>query len=103
MNVPNERTSDLYQDAQSKGQDRIIEICKDQQATHYVNPIGGMELYSKPVFEENGLRLSFIKTKEITYRQFNANEHLPFLSIIDVMMFNSQESIKSFLGNYDLV
>jgi hypothetical protein len=103
LNVLNDRTSRLYQDVQLKGQDRILQICKDEKATHYVNPIGGTELYSKSVFSENGINLSFIKTKEITYPQFNQHEHVPFLSIIDVMMFNSVEKIKNFLVSYELV
>jgi hypothetical protein len=35
------------------------------------------------------------------YKQFN-NEFIPYLSIIDIMMFNSREGIKEMLEKYKL-
>ena len=80
----------------------FIEICKKMQIDNYVNAIGGMELYDKEVFLENKLSLNFIKPKGMIYSQFK-NEFIPWLSIIDVMMFNSTEQIKNFLEQYDLI
>ncbi len=37
----------------------------------------------------------------IKYKQFN-NEFVPWLSIIDVMMFNSKEQIQEYLNKYTL-
>lgn len=68
----------------------------------YVNPIGGQELYDKEFFEENGIELSFIKTLPIEYRQFK-NEFMPWLSMIDVLMFNSIEETQVLLNKYELV
>lgn len=95
-------SSDIEKNDNLKGQDKIIEICKKVQIDHYVNAIGGMELYDKEVFLENKLSLNFIKPKGIIYSQFK-NEFIPWLSIIDVMMFNSTEQIKNFLEQYDLI
>ena len=55
----------------------------------YVNAIGGMELYSKETFTEKGIELKFIQSKPFEYSQFG-NEFVPWLSIVDVMMFNSR-------------
>ena len=30
-----------------EGKERVIDICLREKATHYINPIGGQELYSK--------------------------------------------------------
>jgi hypothetical protein len=85
-----------------KGQDKIIEICKLLKATEYYNAIGGRELYSKDKFENNGIKLKFLKTSNITYKQFNEKFNAN-LSIIDVMMFNSIDNIKEMLDMYVLV
>lgn len=76
--------------------DRIIAIAKERKADMYINPIGGLELYSKEDFASKGISLAFLKTGDIRYEQFS-NEFVPFLSIIDVMMFNSIERIEEYL------
>ncbi len=85
-----------------KGQDKIIEICKKLNADEYINAIGGTELYSKELFLQNNIKLSFLKTNEIAYQQFN-NEFVPFLSIIDVLMFNSKEEVQKMLNKFTLI
>ena len=85
-----------------KGENKILEICKILNTDTYINAIGGMELYSFDNFINNGINLAFIKTNEITYKQFN-KEFVPNLSIIDVMMFNSKEEILKMLNAYTLI
>jgi hypothetical protein len=81
--------------------DKVLEICKARKATAYVNPIGGLELYNKVDFKEKDIDLYFLKTGDIKYPQFK-NEFIPFLSIIDIMMFNSKEEIKRQLEIYTI-
>jgi hypothetical protein len=95
-------TSASYGNNDLKGQDRVIDICRREKATAYVNPIGGMELYNKADFGRSGIKLNFLKTGNISYKQFNDN-FVPWLSIIDVLMFNSNEAVKTFLNEYELV
>lgn len=84
-------------------QDSVIYVCKELKAKRYINSIGGMDLYSKRKFAENGIELKFIKTREtLEYRQFYY-QFVPNLSIIDVMMFNPRDRIKAMLTEYDLV
>ncbi len=46
--------------------------------------------------------MNFIKSLPIEYKQFK-HEFVPWLSIIDVLMFNSKEEINNFLDNYELI
>lgn len=85
-----------------KSKDRIIAICKKEKANQYINPIGGVDLYSKKEFKKNNIDLKFIKSNAIKYKQFS-DDFVPWLSIIDVIMFNSKNDIKQFLNNYKLV
>lgn len=95
-------SSDIDKNNDLKGQDKIIEICKKLQATNYINAIGGKELYNKEAFLNNDIELNFIRTNPIIYKQFK-NDFIPWLSIIDVMMFNSVEQINGFLNQYELL
>ena len=94
--------SDLKVDCSRGSQATIIDNCKMFNADHYINAIGGQELYSKEDFLKEGIELSFIKMGEIAYKQFD-NEFISNLSIIDVMMFNSKDEIKEILKKYELV
>jgi hypothetical protein len=85
-----------------KSQDKVLSLCKILNATTYINAIGGVELYNKDIFKQNNIELNFIKSNPIQYKQFS-NEFIPWLSIIDVMMFNSKEQIKEYLNNYILI
>lgn len=95
-------SSSIDKNNELKGQDKIIEIVKKLNGNHYINAIGGQELYDKEIFNNNEIKLNFIKMKEIKYKQFN-NEFIPNLSFIDVLMFNSPEEIKRMLNDYELI
>jgi len=95
-------SSEIYQNAHLKGQERILDICRQEKAEHYINPIGGTELYEKAAFEKSGIRLNFIKSKSVIYPQYN-HEFVPWLSIVDLMMFNDVATIQGFLNEYELV
>jgi len=97
-----EPTSSKYGTENLKGQEKIISICKQEKATDYINPIGGTELYDKAKFTAEGINLYFIKTGEIKYKQF-ANDFVPYLSIIDLLMFNSTEEAAALLERYTLI
>lgn len=95
-------SSAIYQNIELKAQTRILDICLQEKANHYINPIGGIELYQKEVFEEKGMQLNFIKSMPVQYPQLK-NDFVPWLSILDVLMFNSVEQIQTFLDSYELV
>lgn len=85
-----------------KGSDRIIAICKSLKAKAYYNAIGGKELYNATDFKKAQLQLNFVQTNPMHYKQFDA-PFIPWLSIIDVMMFNDVDVIKKMLNNYTLL
>ncbi len=95
-------SSQITKDNDLRGQDKVITICKLLGATSYYNAIGGLELYNKEDFSFENISLNFIKTNLIEYQQYN-NEFIPFLSILDVLMFNSVEEINVMLNNYELI
>ena len=96
-------SSDFTIDHDLRSQDKVLALCQAAGASRYINAIGGMELYSRETFLENGIDLKFIQSKPFEYPQLG-KEFVPWLSIIDVMMFNSVETIRgSLVTKYELV
>lgn len=95
-------SSAKYKNSYLKGQDRILDICLLERAKYYLNPIGGVELYHRDAFQKNQINLAFLKSREFTYFQ-GKQAYQPWLSIIDVLMFNSKDAVKGFLSQYDLI
>lgn len=96
------RSSNIMIDHTLKAEEKVMAICKNLNSNIYINAIGGQELYSKKEFESQGIQLEFIQTNPIIYKQFD-NEFVPWLSIIDVMMFNKLEEIDKMINDYKLV
>ena len=95
-------TSRCYENSELSGQERIIDICRREGAKIFINPQGGMSLYNQEYFAACGVGLKFILPSNVGYRQFSP-VHVPWLSIIDVMMFNTKSQLQKLLNNYDLV
>lgn len=93
-------TIDMNHELKSK--DKVIEICKKLNSDNYINSIGGIDLYDKEEFKKSGIELKFIKSNPIIYKQLN-DDFIPWLSIIDVMMFNSKDKLNEYLKNYTLI
>ena len=91
-----------YDNRNLSGEKRILDICIKENCRQYINPEGGIHLYNKHMFKKEGIELNFLKAEPICYKQFE-NEFVPYLSIIDVMMFNSVDRIGSFLNKHQLV
>jgi len=86
-----------------KGRDKVLAICNALGADRYINAVGGMELYDKNDFASHGIALEFIKARPWTYAQF-AGDFVPWLSIIDVLMFSSVEAVRQQVANgYELI
>jgi hypothetical protein len=99
---PELKSSVVYSNTHLKGADRLVDICKREGSGHYINPIGGVELYSREHFRAHGIDLNFLKPAIVPYQQYSFT-FVPSLSIIDVLMFNSAETIRERLFQYDLV
>lgn len=98
-----ELSSEEYSNTkQQERAERLITICKENRAQTYYNSQGGVKMYSKDYFKQNGLDLYFIIPETIIYKQFT-EQFSPNLSIIDVMMFNEPEEINRMLNRYVLI
>jgi hypothetical protein len=95
-------SSNVYRNEHLRAQDRVLDICQREGADTYINAIGGAELYAFEAFAAGGITLQFIRSKPLSYRQFDL-AFVPSLSIIDVMMFNSRTRIREFLRSVELI
>lgn len=96
-------SSDVKIDHHLRGQDKLLALCHALGANTYINPIGGTNLYRREEFAAHGIELKFIRSKLFEYPQFGA-PFVPWLSILDVMMFNAPERICAAIWNgYELV
>lgn len=86
-----------------RAQDKVLALCEALCATTYLNAIGGVELYSREAFQAKGVELKFIKSSPFEYEQFS-EPFVPWLSIIDVLMFNPMPVVQQQIKNgYTLV
>jgi hypothetical protein len=88
------RSSAIYENRSLKGQERILDICRQEKASVYFNLSGGKQIYDQELFRANGITLRFLEPPQISYEQFGA-PFLPSLSIVDVLMFNAVKKIQS--------
>jgi hypothetical protein len=107
LNVLNIKTeivisSSINIDHGLKSQEKVLALSKALNASLYLNPIGGTGLYESKKFQENNIELLFIKSNPIAYAQFK-NEFVPWLSIIDLLMFNSKDKIIDWLSDFSLI
>lgn len=95
-------SSQIEKDLSLRGEEKIIHMCEKLGADHYINAIGGVELYHEEKFRTHSIKLSFLRTDDIIYKQFD-NEFIKNLSIIDIMMFNPRERVQQMLNCCEIV
>ena len=96
-------SSSLPIDHSLRGKEKVFALCRHLAADVYVNSIGGRELYAPGDFSTHGIELRFLRTKPFEYRQFD-HEFVPWLSIIDVMMFNTAAEVRHQIASgYELI
>lgn len=95
-------TSRCYRNDQLSGQTRIVDICKREGATTYINPEGGQILYDVETFRNAGIDLRFLVMCPLPYKQ-RVTGFIPYLSIIDALMEIGPVEIKNYLDEYDMI
>lgn len=96
-------SSEIAIDHELKGQDKVLALCKAAGADIYINTIGGVELYSKDDFRNQGIDLKFIKARPFEYEQFGA-AFVPWLSILDALMLNPLNTVRACINeNFELI
>jgi hypothetical protein len=71
-------------------------ICRAVGASEYINPPGGVGLYNAAEFAAQGIQLTIQSFMPLVYA-CGRYQYEPALSIIDVMMWNSVDTIKHYL------
>ena len=79
-----------------------VEICRQLGATSYLNPEGGRELFHPEDFSKHGIDLEFLSFSEFVY-DTGPFAFEPNLSILDVLMWNSPEQVKTALIDPSIV
>ena len=96
------RSSEILGNDNYKREYRIYDFCHRLGGDTYLNAVGGQDLYHFDDFEKHGITLKFIHPNIRPYKQFY-NEFVPGLSILDVIMFNSLETIKEMLNDFSVI
>lgn len=103
ITTPIRISSSIAFDNTLKSHAKVIAICNACDATGYLNPIGGCELYSREQFAQANIKLQFLESRPFEYVQFGG-DFVSSLSILDVLMFNSLETVAdAVMSNYGIV
>ena len=94
-------SSTIYRNDHLAAQARILDICRQEQATTYLNAQGGRSLYEPAAFAELGIELRFIAMRPLPYPQ-RGEGFTPYLSIVDALMEVGPDGIGEYLCAYDL-
>lgn len=90
-------SSEAYENQHLNGEERILDICRQEGATVYLNPMGGVELYDKTRFASAGVELQFVEPNIRPYVQLD-DTFTPGLSILDILMFNAPSQVRAHLN-----
>ncbi|MEX0996568.1 MAG: WbqC family protein [Flavobacteriaceae bacterium] len=74
-----------------------LNICKAMGANSYFNPPNGKEFFDSNKYFKAGIELKFLEINQTPYNQYK-HDFVPYLSIIDVLMFNDKELINQMLN-----
>lgn len=79
-------SSKLPIDHTLRNKHKLWAISKEIEIFDYINPIGGIDLYNKKNFADNGVNLQFHQASLSSYPQIGVCDFYPALSIIDMLM-----------------
>jgi hypothetical protein len=72
-------------------------------ATEYINPVGGIDLYDPDTFKQNGIEIGFLRTRLSPYAQ-TTQGFVPGLSIVDTISNMNQSEFRNVLcSDFDIV
>ncbi|PKV43511.1 WbqC-like protein [Janthinobacterium sp. 61] len=91
-------TSRKYGNSAMHGEERVLDICRQEGASRYLNAVGGMLLYQHETFRQHKIQLQFLTMQKTCYPQ-GKHEHVGMLSILDVIMYNCPDTTHSLLRN----
>ena len=77
--------------------EKLLNICKEVDATTYLSGIGGKNYLDKKIFQENKIDVRYQEYNPISYTQINSRVFVPNLSILD-LLFNTGLKSKKFIS-----
>lgn len=89
-------SSTIYGNQTMGRSERLVDICKKEGGTCYINAIGGKELYDQEQFTPSKIKLRFIASSTPPYPQ-STKVFAPGLSILDAMMHLAPEQINEMM------
>lgn len=96
------KSSHRYKYPNLTGQDRILDICKREGASAYINLQGGQALYNAAAFRRQDIDLCFIVTQQIPYMQRSAG-FVASLSLVDALMEIGAQGVAEQLDKFNLL
>jgi hypothetical protein len=81
---------------------RLLNVCKHFNATHYYNGAAGIKLYKKEDFLQQGLVLEFQDYRHPVYRQLHG-DFIPYLSVIDLIFNEGPASLDIIMSGRNVV
>lgn len=88
-------------DEVKKPDEWALNICKVLGANAYYNAIGGKSFFDGHKYQNAGVDLKFLEITPEPYKQFDT-QFVPFLSILDVLMFCDKRDILKLLNQIKL-
>jgi hypothetical protein len=86
-------SSSGYGNRAYSGSARVLDICRREAATTYINLPGGRSLYDSSQFESNGVNLRFLCPSLDAYPQSRGDRFVAGLSILDLIMNVSRDEV----------
>jgi hypothetical protein len=88
-------SSQISDNKHLSGKHRVIDTCLRQNASTYINVIGGKELYHKEEFQLNNINLFFLDVRKDEISNFN--------SVLELFYTTATKEIKKDLVKYELI
>lgn len=85
-----------YGNAHLRGEARVIDICRREGATEYVNLPGGVALYHPGNFSAAGIRLRFLAPWRRAWARGAAHDD-PTLSVLDALAFHPASVVREMI------
>ena len=80
-------------DIKSKKSDLVLDICLSQKATQYLSGINGKDYLDIQSFSDNNIKVAFQEYNHPVYYQ-GQRDFNPYLSILDLLFYHGEESMK---------
>jgi hypothetical protein len=93
-------SSSIFIKSGLSGAERILDICVKEHASHYINPIGGMNLYEADQFSKENIQLQFLESS-IPHLEIG-NMQTGDLSLIHLLMFMDMPLLKRQIHDFKL-